>query len=81
MLTYRANRVVDNPESVKTIDSADVRKAFSEMLTARKPKMSEQDRMRNMLLEAAQGLGEPQVDSQVMYFRIFQITIKLKTNI
>jgi hypothetical protein len=42
VLTFRANRVFDNPESVKTIEPADVQKAFSKMLTARIPKLSEQ---------------------------------------
>jgi hypothetical protein len=43
VLTFRANRVFDNPESVKTIEPADVQKAFSKMQTTKIPKLSEQN--------------------------------------
>jgi hypothetical protein len=35
ILNHRANRVVDKPESAKTIDESDVAKAFDEMIAAR----------------------------------------------
>lgn len=62
ILNHRANRVVHNPESMKTIDKSDVVKAFDEMIEARRPKVSKEDRIREMLKEAAEGLEQIQQD-------------------
>jgi hypothetical protein len=40
MLGHRANRVVDCPETSKTIVLSDAQKAFDEMADSRKPKVS-----------------------------------------
>ena len=79
MLGHRANRVVDNPESVKTIDESDVRQAFDEMIGARKPKISDQERMQKMVLEAALALNEPEprmaVNNFLLFFELWKFKI------
>lgn len=47
---------------MKTIDKSDVVKAFDEMIEARRPKVSKEDRIREMLKEAAEGLEQIQQD-------------------
>jgi hypothetical protein len=73
VLGHRANRVVDNPESVKTIAESDVRQAFDEMIEARKPKMTEQERMQKMVLDAALALNEPEPRTAVKIIIFFLI--------
>jgi len=62
--------VVHNPESVKTVDASDVTKAFDEMIEARRPKVSNEDRMREMLKEATEGLGKVQLDEPQQNFEV-----------
>ena len=59
---HRANRVVSNPETIKTVAVSDVRNAFSEMMEARRPKVSEEELALEKLMEAAQGFGKCQLD-------------------
>ena len=75
VLKHRANRVIENPESVKNIEASDVCKAFDEMIANRKPKMSEEEQMKRKFYEAALARRQPKPRPAVNDFLMLQLSI------